>query len=114
MSIQSELYQASYPAKPLSYEHDLPEYVQARDSGKVVEVDEEMYWYFLEVLPPTGNDSNPDKMVMNGMGGQWYKPDGTFQRFEFAFAEGAELLTIFWRQMGRYYSQKTDVMNGRW
>ena len=42
-------------------------------TGKIAEVDEETYWYFLEVLPPK---------YMNGS--------------LFAFAEGAESLKLFW------------------
>lgn len=48
--------------------------------GKIAEIDEETWWYFLEVLPPK------------------------FQRGNlFAFAEGAEALRLFWRNGERHF-----------
>ena len=47
--------------------------------GNIAEVDEETYWYFLEVLPPKYQRGNL-----------------------FAFAEGADALRLFW-QNGQQY-----------
>jgi hypothetical protein len=51
--------------------------------GKIAEIDEETWWYFLEVLPPK------------------------FQRGNlFAFAEGAEPLRLFWRNGERHFCRQ--------
>lgn len=52
-------------------------------SGRVAEIDEETYWYFLEVLPPKDQRGN-----------------------FFAFAEGAEALQLFWRNGDRYFCRQ--------
>ena len=51
--------------------------------GRIAEIDEETYFYFLEVLPPK---------YQNG--------------YLFAFAEGAEALRLFWRQTQRYFCRQ--------
>ena len=53
---------------------------RTRATGQVAAVDEETYWWFLECLPPK------------------YQGQGCF-----AFAEGAEPLTIFWRKSGEHF-----------
>ena len=51
--------------------------------AKIAEIDEETFWYFLEVLPPK------------------------FQRGNlFAFAEGAEALRIFWQKGDTYFCRQ--------
>ena len=51
--------------------------------GQIAAIDEETFWYFLEVLPPK------------------------FQRGNlFAFAEGAEALRIFWQKGDAYYCRQ--------
>lgn len=54
-------------------------------SGKLIEVTHEIYWYWLEVLPP--------KFLSRGL---------------FAFAEGQEALLLFLARYGRYYARQTD------
>jgi len=69
-------------------------FIEAMHSGEEVEVDEEMYYYWLEVLPPVF----------------MYKViDG--KRYEFGFAEGAEPVTVFWRKDGRFFCRRTTIMN---
>ena len=51
--------------------------------GTVCEVEEESYFFYLEVLPPQFMD-------------------GCF----FCFAEGAEPYTLFWRRGGRYFARQ--------
>src|SRR5262245_56282007 len=53
-----------------------------RKPGFVAEVDEETYFYFLEVLPP--------QFMCGGA---------------FAFAEGMEPYILFWRERGRYFAR---------
>lgn len=52
-------------------------------SGRIAEIDEETFLYFLEVLPP--------KHQRGGL---------------FAFAEGAEALQLFWRNGDRYFCRQ--------
>ena len=51
--------------------------------GRINEIAEETYWYFLEVLPPK---------LFNGN--------------QFSFAEGDEPLRLFWRQQGRCFCRQ--------
>src|SRR5436309_1463918 len=51
--------------------------------GQIAAIDQETYWYFLEVLPPK------------------------YQRGSlFAFAEGAEALRIFWQKNDAYFCRQ--------
>lgn len=68
-------------------------------AGKRVVIDEWIYDYFLEVLPPVY------------MGRRVTTVDGTVVRAYFGFAEGAEPVTAFWREGGRYYCQRTPQIN---
>jgi hypothetical protein len=79
----------------------------ARDTGKRVEVDEELFNYFLEVLPPihmgyiatVGNGPTESKDIYAAFG----------------FAEGTERVTAFWcgsnTEKGRYFAQFTKEVN---
>ena len=51
--------------------------------GKIADIDEETFWYFLEVLPPK------------------YQRGGLF-----AFAEGAEALRVFWQKGDCYFCRQ--------
>lgn len=51
--------------------------------GQIAAIDEETFWYFLEVLP--------SKYQRGGL---------------FAFAEGAEALRLFWRKGDRYFCRQ--------
>lgn len=51
--------------------------------GRIAEIDEETYDYFLDVLPP-----------------RWMGRGG------FAFGEGADSLRLFWRCGGRYFCRE--------
>jgi hypothetical protein len=51
--------------------------------GRIAEVSEEVWFYFLEVLPP--------KLLR----GSW-----------FCFAEGQEPLKLFWRKQGRFFGRQ--------
>ena len=69
-------------------------FIEAMHSGEEVEIDEEMYYYWLEVLPPVF---------------MWKVIDG--KKYEFGFAEGAEPVTVFWRKDGRFFCRRTEIMN---
>ncbi len=81
------------------------EMIAARDSGEVVEVNQDIYWYFLEVLPPAY------------MGRTVTLPNGQKQLADYGFAEGYETVTAFW-QVGpnssdnrQYFCCRTREMN---
>lgn len=67
--------------------------------SEAVEVGEEVYYYFLEVLP------------LVSMGKDIKMPNGCIQHTSFEFAEGWEETTAFWEVDGKYYAQKTGRMN---
>ena len=54
--------------------------------GRISEVTEDTYWYFLEVLPP--------KHMRCSM---------------FAFAEGAEAIRLFWRKDQKHFCQQLTI-----
>jgi hypothetical protein len=54
--------------------------------GKIAEVHEETYYYFLEVLPPQYQNGNV-----------------------FAFAEGTEELRVFWRTKGQFFCRQLTM-----
>jgi hypothetical protein len=75
----------------------------ARDAGEKVEVNEEMFYYFLEVLPPVHMHYNATL------------PDGQTVHATYGFAEGWERVTAFWggkgEMEGKFFAQKTKEMN---
>ncbi len=74
---------------------DLSAFHAARDQGGVVEVDEELFFYYLEILPPVF-------MYRTLYVG------GRLRRISFGFAEGAERITVFWEEGNRYFCALTD------
>ena len=88
--------------KVYTYENDLPEYIKALDRGDVCRVDEEMFYYFLEVLPP----QYMNKLVEVEIDGVKY-----MKRCSFGFAEGAEFITDYWRGgEGVYFAKRSRRM----
>jgi hypothetical protein len=76
------------------------EFIMAMRSGNKIEIDKEIYYYFLEVLPP---------IFMNR---ELPFPDPKHpMRYGFGFAEGAEEIKVFWREGEKYFCQKTPFMN---
>jgi hypothetical protein len=71
-------------------------FLTERDSGAKVEIDEAMWWYWLEVLPPVY------------MRRRVTLADGTEKVVAFGFAEGTERITAFWREDKRYFCQLTN------
>ena len=75
-------------------------FIKAMQSGDEVEVDEEMYDYWLGVLPP----------VFMGLVLPFPDPKRP-RRYDFGFAEGVELVTVFWRVAARFFCRRTNIMN---
>lgn len=65
------------------------EFLALRDNGDLLEITENLYYYFLEVLPPKA-------MPARWKNGRW----------SFAFAEGAETRTYFKEEKGHFYCQR--------
>lgn len=61
-------------------------FLAAMHRGQVLQIDEQLYDYFLEVLPPLF------------LGRRVTLLDGSLQWADFGFAEGAEIVTAFWRK----------------
>ena len=82
-----------------SFDH----FIFAMQSGKTFEVDEEMFYYWLEVLPSVH------------MGRRVILPNGECVSASFGFAEGAEPITVFWQhRYGRdlhFFGCRTDRIN---
>jgi hypothetical protein len=68
--------------------------IQALDDGRKREITEKEYYYFLEVLPPVT-----------------YRFDFHGERWNFGFAEGYDYIYAFKFENGRYFAQKTDLLN---
>ena len=74
-------------------------FIAAMGSGKFIEIDEEMYWYWLEVLPPV----NMNKTIEIG---------GFEIATNFGFAEGYEKITYFWKtKTGKFFCRQSNQMN---
>ena len=81
------------------------EFIEAMGSGQKFEVDEEMFDYWLEVLPPVLMCQ--DILFFPGR-------KGIPTRVDFGFAEGADYITVFWIEGSgdhkHFYGQRTDKM----
>lgn len=75
------------------------EFIEAMRSGEIFECDQEMWYYWLEVLPPPY------------MGYHATLPDGSVKRASFGQAEGAERVVAFWSEGGRYFGCQTEEIN---
>ena len=85
--------------------NDWPEFIQAMHSGDTLEVDHEIFYYFLEVLPPI--------FMSKTVKGQFYS---------FGFAEGEETIVGFYKVKSlfdkvhppegmRYFCRDLGIMN---
>lgn len=76
------------------------EAIEGMNSGEAVEVDEEFYWYFLEVLPPIFMNKYVDEIK---------------RRVDFGFAEGYDRVRAFWKEGSgdktRYFCKRLNMMN---
>jgi hypothetical protein len=79
----------------------IEEFARDRQEGRKLEISVELFWYYLEVLPPV-------HMAYNAT-----LSDGSTKRAEYGFAEGYEPVTAFWREGERCYAQLTlEVHHG--
>jgi len=66
--------------------------------GQPVQITEEVFDYFLGVLPPVSM-------------GKTIKLNGKMQYTSFEFAEGWEYTTAFWEINNKFYAQQTNRLN---
>ncbi len=85
--------------RAFSYANDFRAFIMEIESENPVEVDEEMFWYFLEVLPPVYMSKDVTL------------PNGDKIHASFGFAEGYEKVKAFWKKGGRYFACQTREMN---
>ena len=80
------------------------EFMKVMLSGERFEIDEKMFYYWLEVIPPVFMNREINYLPDN---------EGPQQRVDFGFAEGAEAITVFWRDLEkrRFYGQRTNEIN---
>jgi hypothetical protein len=82
------------------------EFIEAMGSGQRFEVDEEMFDYWMDVLPPVLMNQN----ILFFPGRK-----GIPTPVSFGFAEGADYITVFWVDGPKegpkhFYGQRTDKM----
>jgi len=91
--------------KIYTHEHDFRDFIEALDKGELCQVDERLWYYFLEVLPPIYMNER-QVVTINGVG---------FNKLcDFGFAEGSEEITDFWKASDRYYCKKSNRINRCW
>jgi hypothetical protein len=93
--------------KIYTYENDFQQFVKDNDGSRVLRIDEEMFFYWLEVLPPVYTHE-PVKIAF---------PEGdSIIICSFGFAEGRETVTDFWRSEDKdgnevYYCKRSIRLN---
>ena len=90
--------------EPFTYQNDFAEFIAALDRGECCLIDEELFDYFLGVLPPVS------------MGRTVTLANGREQYSVFEFAEGLEITRAFWREKrddgtNNHFAQNTNRMN---
>ena len=75
------------------------EMITAKNSGAKIEITEEVYDDFLESVAAG----------LHGASGQ--AAGHRTAAIHFGFAEGAEPITAFWRENGKFYCMQTNEMN---
>ena len=94
-------------SKVYSYDEQTPElwaeFLDRWHKGEKVEIDESMFYYWLEVLPPAFQGRMVELV------------DGTKQYVSFGFVEGKDRITAFWveTQTGktRFLCQQTKLFS---
>jgi hypothetical protein len=75
------------------------EYIEALSKGNRLEIDSEIYWYSLEVLPPRYMRSRINTV------------DGVEVVADFGFCEGADIIVAYWQKGDRYFCQYTNRLS---
>lgn len=79
---------------------DWAAFISAKNAGERCQIDEDIFMYFLEVLPPVYMFRDVELSP------------GVTKHVSFGFAEGAEPICAFWRgQGGTFFCQMTGEVN---
>lgn len=81
------------------YDGDLKDFAKALHARETLQIDEEMFYYWLEVLPPAY--MNKEQTI-----------DGKLVGCSFGFAEGTDYITDFWRRGEACFCKLSDRMSG--
>ena len=84
--------------RTFTYENDFKDFVDEKASGRTFQIDEEMFYYWLETLPPIYMSKEQEI-------------DGKKVNCSFGFAEGTEFITDFWREKGNFYGKTSNRLN---
>jgi hypothetical protein len=76
-----------------------PGFFEALGRGDRVQVDQQIFDWFLDILPPVFMGRVVDLI------------DGSSQYALYGFAEGAAIITAFWSSKQRFYAQYTNRMS---
>lgn len=94
--------------KIYTYENDFADFVKDNDGSRVLRIDKEMFYYWLEVLPPVYM-GEVVPVVIDGV---------TYNRkCSFGFAEGRETIVDFWSSgkdkdgNGVYFCKRSNRLN---
>ena len=92
----------SYPCN----HEEWKEFIVVMHSGEKFECNEKMCFYWLEVLPPIFMYQKIDFLPGH---------EGKPAHVDFGFAEGCDLVTVFWRSLDkkRFFGQRTKKQNRR-
>ena len=74
------------------------EFIEAFNSGRSVEIDEGMFMYWLEILPPVYMFEEVEI-------------EGKNRLCSFGFAEGREHIKDFWKENGKYFCKRSERSN---
>ena len=94
---------ATQQARVYTKANDWEDFIQVMHSGETLEVDEGIFYYFLEVLPPV-----------------WMYQIIKGQKYRFGFAEGEENIVGFWSVKSLtangllYFCRDTGILNRPW
>jgi hypothetical protein len=89
--------------KTYTYENDFNLFVNDNDGSRILRIDEEMFYYWLEVLPPVY--MGREQIV-----------DGLKIHCSFGFAEGREPVVDFWSEKSAsgekvFYCKRSNRLN---
>lgn len=79
------------------------EFILEMQSGRTLEIDESIFFYWLEVLPPVY--MNKCKMIDVLDNGKEIEVDCSF-----GFAEGHSLIIDFWKSEGRFFCKQSKEL----
>lgn len=80
------------------------EFIKEKASGRTLQIDEAMFSYWLEILPPVYMGELKQIDILN---------NGIVENVQcsFGFVEGYDYITDFWRRNGQFYCKQSNVFH---